>query len=61
MELTGKNIKIHLLTPLVSDQKIMLLKAKLHEKSPDGFWVEPEGSKKLTFIPTHKIDFVEVA
>ncbi len=60
MELAGKVVKIHLLTPLVSDERIMTMKAKLQEKAADGFWIEPEGSKKLIFIPTHKVDFVEV-
>lgn len=60
MELAGKSVKIYLLTPLVSNERNMILKGKIQEKATDGFWIEPEGSKKLIFIPTHKVDFAEV-
>lgn len=72
MELTGKNVRIHLSTPLVSTDahgSISTIKGKVIEKLADGFYIqiesfEPkrEGKYAYTtlFIPTHKIDFIGV-
>ncbi len=72
MELTGKNVKIHLSTPLVSVDthgSISTIKGKVIEKLADGFYIqieaiEPKRDGKFSyptvFIPTHKIDFIGV-
>ncbi len=72
MELTAKNVNIHLSTPLmaINGYPVDTIKGKVIEKFPDGVLVrvesvEPkkEASKYVystIFVPTHKIDFIGV-
>lgn len=74
MELTGKNVKIHLSTPLkVVDVHgdVATIKGKILEQFSGGFLVQIETVEpkknaakyaySTVFIPTHKIDFIGVA
>jgi len=73
MELTGKNVRIHLSTPLLpvdAHGSISSIRGKIIQKMDDGVLVQIESvepkkdSSKYAyatvFIPTHKIDFMGV-
>ncbi len=73
MDIVGKNIKIHLTTPLVSVEpygSVSIISGKILHKMEDGVLVQIESvepkkeSSKYAyatiFVPTHKIDFIGV-
>jgi|JI10StandDraft_1071094.scaffolds.fasta_scaffold39298_6 hypothetical protein len=73
MELTGKNVTIHLSTPLLpidAHGSVGTIKGKILEKLEDGFLIQiqsiepnrnlPKYTYATIFVPTHKIDFMGV-